>query len=272
MSLTIDDPPGADAYAVLAPVYDLLTRDYAHDRWIRALLALASSVGMRGTTVLDVACGTGKSFLPLLARGYRVVACDISPAMLREAAVAAGDRAVLHRADMRRLPRLGSFPLVTCLDDAINHLDSERELIAALGGMRRNLAPSGVLVFDVNLLSAYSAVRPAVRADGGRLVRWNSVGDLITRPGARADVVIDVFTRATGDRWRRAQAVQAHRHFPLDVVQATAARAGLEVLAVHGQRPGATLDAHVDEGVHHKAVIFASPARSTKGGTMLWGP
>src|SRR4051812_45169006 len=105
-----------EAYDDLAPAYDLLTADYPYERWLARLLALASEHGLRGGAVLDVACGTGKSFLPLLARGWDVVGCDISAAMLARAAEKA-PAAELVQADMRSLDRLGSFDLVTCLDD-----------------------------------------------------------------------------------------------------------------------------------------------------------
>ena len=89
-----------EAYERLAPAYDILTADYRHDRWLAVLEALAREHGLSGHALLDVACGTGKSFLPLLARGYRVVGCDISPAMLARAAEKA-PQARLVQADMR---------------------------------------------------------------------------------------------------------------------------------------------------------------------------
>jgi len=132
-----------EAYDDLAPDYDLLTADYPYERWLAALAALARSHGLEGRDVLDVACGTGKSFLPLLQRGWRVVGCDISSAMLGVAAAKApGVRLV--QADMRSLGRLGDFDLVTCLDDALNYVLQPRELEAALAGIRRNLRPRGV--------------------------------------------------------------------------------------------------------------------------------
>ena len=46
--------------------------------------------GLPGNRVLDAGCGTGKSFLPLLERGFEVTACDQSEAMLDVAASKAG--------------------------------------------------------------------------------------------------------------------------------------------------------------------------------------
>src|SRR3954451_21593516 len=110
------------AYDGLAENYDALTEGHDYERSIDALEALAIEHGFAGHRVLDVACGTGKSFIPMLDRGYEVVACDLSPEMVSRARekVPPG-RAQLLVADMRDLPELGAFDLVTCLDDAINY-------------------------------------------------------------------------------------------------------------------------------------------------------
>src|SRR5262245_4528433 len=123
-----------EAYDGLAPDYDILTADYPYERWLAQLETLARAHGLQGTDVLDVACGTGKSFLPLLDRGWNVVGCDISPAMLALAAAKAPG-ARLVQADMRALGALGEFDLVTCLDDALNYLLEPHELQAALAGI-----------------------------------------------------------------------------------------------------------------------------------------
>jgi hypothetical protein len=75
---------------------------------------------------------------------------------------------------MRALPALGQFDLVTCLDDALNHLLTEAELLAALSGVRRNLAPGGVAVWDVNTLAAYGGMfaETHVIASGDTFVVW----------------------------------------------------------------------------------------------------
>jgi SAM-dependent methyltransferase len=243
------------AYDQLAAAYDLITAEYRHERWLDAIEALARGHGLSGRRVLDVACGTGKSFLPLLARGYRVTACDISPRMAALARAKAAGRAEVHVADMRHLPVFGEFDLVTCLDDALNHLVSDEDLLATLAGMCRNLRPRGIAVFDVNTLAAYRNSGDWVTEDDRRLVVWRGDGITVSEPGDDAEVVIELFTRADGDRWRRTTTRQRHRHFPIERVRSLAEAAGLRVLAAHGQRPGVVLEQSVDERRDHKAVL-----------------
>ena len=129
---TMTATPALLAYERLAPVYDDFTDGYDHDAWIDRLEQIARNHGANGPRLLDVACGTGKSFAPLIERGYDVWACDISPAMIERARLCAGidpDRVLV--ADMRALPELGAFELVTCLDDAVNYLLEVEDLVAA---------------------------------------------------------------------------------------------------------------------------------------------
>src|SRR3954471_8067846 len=125
MSTTMTAPAGA-AYDTLAPAYDLLTAGYAHDRWLSVLEAVAREHGLSGARLLDVACGTGKSFLPMLERGYSVTACDISPEMVaiaREKVAETNTEVIV--ADMRSLPPLGEFDLAFALCDVFNYLLTE---------------------------------------------------------------------------------------------------------------------------------------------------
>src|SRR5437764_3957856 len=141
MGATFVEDRALAAYERLAPFYDVYTQSYDYERWLSKLEALALEHGLSGKRLLDVGCGTGKSFAPMLARGYEVVGCDISPAMVERARETCGGRAQVLVADMRDLPLLGVFDLVTCLDDALNYVLSEDELCASLARMAANLRP-----------------------------------------------------------------------------------------------------------------------------------
>jgi SAM-dependent methyltransferase len=79
----------------------------------RALVRALEGVG-RERPILDLPCGTGILAARLTARGWRVVASDISPAMLAHARGRSG--AIGHvRADLERPPyRPGAFGAVVC--------------------------------------------------------------------------------------------------------------------------------------------------------------
>ncbi len=246
-----------DPYAALAPAYDAMTASYDYDRWLTTIERVADGFRPRARTVLDVACGTGSSFLPLCDRGCEVTACDVSEAMLDRARARLGTRrARLVRADMRRLPRLGSFDLVLCLDDAINHLLTGADVTAALVGAAANLAPAGVFVFDVNTLAT---IREGFSSewrhedDDVRIVwRGRSPADLPS--GARGEAQVEILRRPTGDR---RTTVLRERHHPLDEVRERLAAVGLTPVAVFGQQENVRLRPEADDLRHRKALFFA---------------
>jgi len=157
---------------------------------------------------------------------------------------------------MRRLPVFGEFDLITCIDDAINHLLGPDEVADALACMYDNLAPGGLLAFDVNTLAAYREVPDVVVEDGDLLLRWRGGLAELADAGGEAEVVIDVFAHQGDGMWRRSVSRQRHRHHPIDELCELVEEAGLEVAAVLGQRPGAVLDAELDEQLHRKAVFI----------------
>ena len=255
---TMTATPALLAYERLAPVYDDFTDGYDHDAWVGRLARIARDHGANGPRVLDVACGTGKSFAPLLERGYEVWACDISPAMAERARRCPGveaDRVLV--ADMRALPELGAFGLVTCLDDAVNYLLSVEELEAAFAGVARLLAPGGVYLFDTNTLSTYRAgfaegvvfERPLAGAV------WRGETTAPIEPGALCMAAIEL-----GDA--RTDAISRHvqRHHPEPVVHRALTSAGLATRAVLGQSTGGVLHEDAEEEVHTKLVYVAGHA------------
>lgn len=257
-------PPGEDhavaGYAPLAPYYDAFTAGYDYETWADALEALASEHGLRGRRLLDVACGTGKSFLPFLARGYRVTACDISPAMIAAARRKLPPGAArLLVADMRDLPDLGRFDLITCLDDSLNYLLEDEDLVAAFRSMRRCLAEDGLLVFDCNSAATYrTAFRSQfVREADDLFFSWRGDG---SADDGLASATIDIFARRdTG--WDRSTSHHIQRHHSRVVVEEALRQAGLEHAAVRGQSPGCRLDLEVDEDLHTKVVYLARRRR-----------
>ena len=259
------------AYAALAPHYDALTAGHDYDAWTGALEELAREHGLRGRRLLDVACGTGKSFLPFLARGYEVSACDLSPEMLAVARRKAGGRARIFRADMRALPATAPVELVICLDDALNYLLDPDDLASAFASARRCLEPGGLYVFDVNTLGAYRSVfaTDSWSEAGGELFVWRGRSGRELAPGTVAHATIEIFAPAGRDRWQRLTSEHHQRHHTDAEIRSALRAAGLRCVAVRGLTPDGTLHRRVAELRHTKRIYLATPAkavRTLKGG------
>jgi SAM-dependent methyltransferase len=257
MSVTTSGQTGGEwaqrTYEAMAPVYDDFTGHYESEAWIADLLKVLEHHGLTGKRLLDVGCGTGTSFMPMLAQGWEVTGCDISPAMLALAREKAGEKARLAVADMLDLPEFGEFDLVWALDDAINYLLSPEELARALAGMRANLAPTGLLLFDVNELQAYRTffAETTVVERGGRQLTWRGLASADVPPGSICESEMEV---APGEVLTHRQ-----RHFPEAEVRKALAQAGLECLDVFGHGLDGIPTQPV-EPTHTKAIYIARGA------------
>jgi SAM-dependent methyltransferase len=246
------------AYEALAPYYDQFTAAYAHQAWLEGLERALRQLGLRGDRVLDVACGTGKSSLPLVRLGYEVSACDVSPTMVAIARERLGlPEERVFVADMRRLPALPHFDAVTCLDDAVNYLLTEGDVRATFAGIGRALRPGGILAFDVNSLRTYAstfATRSEVQGEDATFV-WSGKGSSLARPGGLYRATVEVVPKEGGGR--AVESIHTQRHYPRETIERLLRAAGLQPLTVFGQAPGGRLLPGPDERRHTKLLYVA---------------
>lgn len=253
---------GGDAalqtYEALAPSYDDFTLGYGYryEEWTATLLARAEAEGLSGNRMLDVGCGTGFSFIPLIERGWAVTGCDLSPAMVEAARAKVGDRAELHVADMRELPELGEFDLIWSINSAMNYLLSTEELTATLAGMRRNLAPQGLALFDLMGLKtarSFFGSEFTVERDEKKFLWKGALASSEVVPGAigGGQLVEE----------GNPKPVETHRmrHFGEAEVLAAIEAAGLRCLRVLGEDDG-KLQEQLDEDAHSTAIYICGAA------------
>lgn len=256
------------AYDGLAPAYDMFTGGHDHAAWAWQLEELAVRAGLTGRRLLDVGCGTGSGLAPMIERGYEVTGVDVSPRMLDVARDKLGSDVPLTAEDMRRLPSIGEFDLVWSLCDAVNYLHAEEELAATFSGFRRNLAPGGVVVFDVDTLATFRVLYSStmvVPGDDSVVVFEGRAGDRLEE-GAVAEAWIDRLERADAPWWRRVRTVHRQRHHPRAVLERALSAAGLTAVAVWGTDGSGGLEQPLDELHHNKAVYIAQHAAPTREG------
>lgn len=254
MANAVLDRSAVETFAGCAAFYDALTAHHDYEDVADIVERLIGEYGHPGRRLLDVACGTGKSFLPFLGRGYEVTACDVSREMLARARAKAENRARIVLADMRELGTLGEFDLVTCIDEPVNYLLERAEVAGTFAGVARNLRPGGLLVFDVNTIHTFRSIfaRDECYEQEGWLFVWRGEGDGRTEPGGTSGFAIEAFTERAPGCWERHTNRHTERHYPTAEIEALLADAGLEPLGVWGVTPDGRPHAAPDEHSHTK--------------------
>ncbi len=248
-----------EAYEAFAPVYNEFNHLNDYEMWVgRALLPELEKHGLRKGRVLDVGCGTGRAFAPLLQRGWQVRGCDLSPAMLKRAKEQAGDAVELSIADMRELPVFGEFELVIALNDPVNYLMGDGDPERAFAGMRANLADGGLVIFDCNswstYMSTYSTEVRQVEHEGRHWV-WRGTGSVGGDPNMFE-------SRIEGDGIEEPISHQ-ERYRSEDEIRAAMAAAGLDCLAVLGMEEvggEVVLSAPPEDERHYKIIYIGRKA------------
>lgn len=248
------------AYDGMAGFYDEFTAHHDYELWLGNLLPALEAHGLpRRGALLDVGCGTGKSFLPMVERGWSVTAVDLSPGMIEQARlkVTADDQVELMVADVRELPALGHFDLIWCLDDGLNYMLTELELESALTRMAANLGTRGILAFDLNTLLSFRtffAEETVIERSGRRMV-WRGCADPKGPPGMIGEATLSV----EGADSIATRVVHRERHFPARDVLDAMSRAGLRCVDLFGIHYDAVLRQPLDEELHTKAIYLARP-------------
>ncbi|MGN6275970.1 MAG: class I SAM-dependent DNA methyltransferase [Solirubrobacterales bacterium] len=229
-----------DAYDRSAAIYDEWNAQNDYEMWLgEVLLPELAKHGLRKGWALDVGCGTGRAFDPLLIRGWQIVGCDVSAGMLAEAERKFGSQIPLINVDARDLtpirpspglPAERAFSLILLLNDVLNYMTEDGDLVRAFAGVRRNLNPEhGLVVFDANTLSLFRASFVAGVAEEmtARGWEWRGLTDEV-RPGAVYEA------RLSG------QGIEPHvhreRHWTDQQVREALEASGLRCLAALGMR------------------------------------
>ncbi|MDX6609134.1 MAG: hypothetical protein QOF85_1059 [Solirubrobacterales bacterium] len=252
----VTDKSAKAAYEAFAPIYDDFNHANNYEMWFGVLLPELEKHGLRKGQLLDVGCGTGRAFEPMLQRGWDIQGCDVSRKMLAQARRKFGDAVSLDEADARDLPVYGKFELVWALNDIVNYLTEDGDLERSLVGMRANLTADGLVLFDANTIALFQANFVSGEADEMSVGQWTWKGlggDF--EPGSTLEAEV------SGD------GVETHvhreRHYTGEQVREAMTAAGLECLAALGQYDvdgTVVLSEPPDEMRDHKVIYIARSA------------
>ncbi len=139
-------------YDPLASLYHLIYEDWpaAVESQGRALASIIPG----GSVVADVACGIGTQSLGLAARGYKVIASDLSSESIVRAKHEAKKRGLAIDFRVDDMSRLSTYAdrsidaLIAC-DNAVPHLLSDHDILAAFRQFRRVVRQGGMCIISI---------------------------------------------------------------------------------------------------------------------------
>lgn len=252
-----------EAYDRMAPIYDEFNAANDYEVWLgEVILPELEKHGLRpGGRALDVGCGTGRAVPPLLARDWDVTGIDSSSEMLQQArAKYEGDVAFIN-ADARDLPVLTPpHNLILALNDVVNYLTEDGDLESFFGGVKKNLAPHGLVCFDANTLATFES---GWAAESGDRVE-SSTSPLKERGWGWIGLTTDpkrggTFEAELSGRGVEEPSIHRERHWQQAEIEEAMETTGLRCLAVLGQREdqeGIHLDPEPDEQRHYKLIYI----------------
>ena len=155
-------------YNDLAPYYHLMFEDWDAlvARQAEALGPLIAWLAGAGPQrILDATCGIGSQAIGLALKGHEVTAYDLSPtavARARQEAARFGVEMTFGTADLREIDRsvTGPFDLVVSFDNALPHLESDKDLRQALAAVRKLLGREGLFLASVRDYDRLRRERP----------------------------------------------------------------------------------------------------------------
>lgn len=159
--------------------------------------------------ILEPACGTGRTLIPLLEAGLDVTGFDRSPEMLERCRARLAERGLAATIDLQQMEdfrcerRFGAVLVPVGTFTLIDDLDTAR---AVLRRFREALEPGGLIIIDNQGLAMLAGTRDDRR-------RWTAEGgDLLTIHGVRT-ATDWIAQRAEGlcryERWRDHRLVES---------------------------------------------------------------
>ena len=231
-------------YGILAPVYDDLNGQVNYGEIADFYQRELRKWEMTPTSlVLDLGCGTGKLTVEMSKRGYDMTGVDGSPEMLtvardRAEGLGLSEKILFLCQDMTDFELYGTVEAVVSTMDCMNHLLTRKELEACFSLVHNYLSPNGLFLFDLNSPYKFRQVygeRSYLFEDKNNYCTWQNA----FREGSGiCDFYISLFQREKDGRYRRTDACQREKMYPLATVRTLLKKTGFQILSVYGGLDG----------------------------------
>ncbi len=146
-------------YNYLALHYDELTENVDYKVRSDYISDFFNEYGIRqGSTILDLACGTGSMSLHMKNKGYNVIGIDLSDEMLSAADFKAKGEISFIKSEMQNFSLAETVDACMCNLDSINHLNDIYEVKETFKCVYNSLNNNGIFIFDINTVYKHNNI------------------------------------------------------------------------------------------------------------------
>ncbi len=262
--------PVVNLYLGGAPYYDLDAESYGREdirfyrRYADRLAGALHGGKADRTSVLELACGTGRVSLPLARAGFRVSGLDLSEAMLsifaekleREVS-STRERVSLYLGNMADFQlEHAPFDLIIIPFRGFQALVDTADALNALNCMKRHLAPEGLCIIDLfavapfnRWLDDYEERIDWRRKDpetGDEIVRARIAGGCDTRKQIIRPTTVYYVNHADGETERIEDRFSLRYYFQHQM-EAVLIASGFEIIEEFGDYLGAPIGAGAEQ-------------------------
>lgn len=202
-----------EQYTVLPEFYDRLNSEADYESYVEYL----ENNIPRGTSILDVGCGTGEMCIRLSRDGYNLTGLDISADMLSEAAAKTERNRmdVFYTCqDMTSFSVSHLYDAVISCFDSFNYVLSKEKLLSAFIRCNNALDKNGIFLFDMNAPAKFEnlyADNTFVIEEDGIFCVWENEYNSRSR---RCRFFINIFVENNGsyDRYYEEQCERSYKY------------------------------------------------------------
>ena len=227
-------------------IYDQFASAYQRGPYIRFSQNLVDAIlpdyleemGIKPSSLLDVACGEGTFAVGMAKSGYKVTGIDQSQRMIALAKDRAREEAVDIKflvEDMRSIPFKEEFDLVTCFFDSLNYLLTVRDLHQAFKGAYRSLRSGGFYIFDMNTIYGLAVdwmrEETYIQNEAKDFIEIHRQSYDYENQIATMDITIFVLK---GEIWERIDETHQERGYPIADIQFLLNETGFEIYGMYG--------------------------------------
>ena len=218
-------------YKEFSQIYDVLMNDIDYEKWTSFI-----TEKIKGSKILEAACGTGSITRLLADRGFKVTAFDLSEDMLMRAYEKLGrnPRIKLLNMDMTGFKIDDKFDAAVCCCDGVNYIN-KNEIKDFFNNVYNHLNEASYFIFDLSTQYKYETMfnETYVYDDREIFYVWENCLNQSEGSEDTVNIEINFFIKDPSDKYNRINELQTQYIHGCEEISALLNETGFENIKIY---------------------------------------